>query len=271
MKVLKDISPEQREKVHALQVAIDQHKRALEHIDYTRDKEDYLGYMHQFWNFISSYKDEETFAYFERSEYYQKNRNFFTSIDYSRIIETVEALNIMEKPTCENQTFLDNFDHKLTQEIALVNWQGKKKLVMVGAGPLPKTMLHFHDHTDIEQIIGLDSNQESVYIAGQMIRRAHKNTSRIQLVHYNGLNYDYKDADLVFVANFVTPKAKVLNRIAATAKNGVQVLVRTPVSFGKMIYESATEGLDPRLAITQEGEVNNYFLSKTLVLQKFDM
>ena len=41
MKILKDISPEQWEKVRALQVAVDQHRRVLKNIDYTRDKEEY--------------------------------------------------------------------------------------------------------------------------------------------------------------------------------------------------------------------------------------
>ena len=280
MKVLKDISPEQREKVRALQAELDHHRRALDGINYILDKEAFFERMNRFWKFISSYEDEETFAYFQHSDYYQKNKNLFASMElyYVRTLGTVEAFNIMRKSLGKDQTFLDLFDRQLAKEtylqtnkdITLIDWQGKKKIVMVGSGPLPETILYLYDHTNIEQIVGLDNNQEAIFIAGEMIRSI-KNTSRIQLQHYNGLHYDYSDADIIYVANFITPKIKILDRIAVTAKNGVQVLVQTPVSFGKMLYESATDGLNPRLTLTQEGAINTYFLSKTLVLQKFNI
>ncbi len=152
----------------------------------------------------------------------------------------------------------------------MIDWQGKKQIVMVGGGALPETILYLYDHTDIQNIIGLDNNQEAIYMAGEMIRSIN-NTSRIRLLHQNGSNYDYRDADIIYIANFVTPKMKVLDRIAETAKNGVQILVRTPVSFSKMFYESALDGLNPRLTITQEGAINRYFLSSTLVMQKLDI
>lgn len=280
MEILKDISLEQRDKLHALQKEFHRHRRILEKINYTNQKEAFFEAMNTFWKFISSYEEEQMFRYFEHSDYYQKNRGFFSSAQnyYVRVLETVEAVNIMRKSLDKDQTFLDLFDRQLAKEtylqtnkdIHMMDWRGKKKIVMVGSGPLPETILYLYDHTDIEQIIGLDRNQEAIYIAGEMIS-AINDTSRIRLLHYNGLDYDYKDADLVFVANFISPKIKILNRIAETAKNGVQVLVRTPVSFGKMLYESALEGLNPRLSLTQEGQVHKYFLSKTLVLEKFDL
>ena len=73
------------------------------------------------------------------------------------------------------------------------------------------------------------------------------------------------------MANFVTPKIKVLQQIANTARNGAKVLVRTPIFLGKMLYESVIHNLPSRLTLRRKGNINPYFLDQSLLLEKLDL
>ena len=72
------------------------------------------------------------------------------------------------------------------------------------------------ENTNIENIIGLDNNQEALYITGKMISALGLN--RITLEAMDGKNYDYKDTDIVYIAGFVPPKHKILDQIVKTSQ-----------------------------------------------------
>ena len=274
------ISPEIETKVNLLKQNLEKFRVALEKNDYVQHKNAFFSIMNKFWEFAASMNDEETYEYFEHSQYFTKYRSFFSAREqyYVRTIEAIEAVNIMTKSVKENIKFYDLLERKIAKEnylktsyeIEMMDIEDSKQLVMVGCGPLPETVLYLYENTELEEIIGLDYNQEAVYMGGEMLNSV-GSTSRVKLIHCDGLKYDYKDADIIFVANFVTPKIKVLQQIANTAKNGAKVLVRTPVLLGKMLYESAINGMPSRLTLLKKGDINPYFLDQSLLLEKLDL
>jgi len=94
---------------------------------------------------------------------------------------------------------------------------------------LPETILFYYENTLIDTIVALDNNQEAVVMAGKLIRS--QNLNRIKTIRIDGTHYDYKDADIICLANFVSPKSKVFDQIAKTAKVNVQIVTRTPILF----------------------------------------
>lgn len=263
-----------------LQNKLETFRVQLEECDYINEKTHFFELMNEFWKFLSSYKDADSYELFEHSEYFTKYQPFFKSQEdyYVRTLEAIEAVSIMTKQfETKSANFMDFFDHQMSkecylqtsQEMNLLNHGQEKSLVMVGCGPLPETLMYISENTNFESIHGLDSNQEAIYMAGEML--SSQGIDKIKLIHYDGLEYDYADADVIYVANFTRPKKKVLDRIAETAKNGAKILVRTPVLLGKMLYEDAEEALHKRLTVIKEGKVNDYFLFKPLLLQKVEI
>ena len=78
----------------------------------------------------------------------------------------------------------------------------------------------------------------------------------------DGRDFDFTDSRIVFVAKMTTPKGAVLSRIADTAPQDVRIVVREPLSLGRLWAESAEQTLDPRLVQlngyrhTKAGEVD---------------
>jgi hypothetical protein len=255
------------------------HKKQLEACDYIHNKEAFFQYMQEFWEYISNFKDKHIYELFEHTEYYSKNYELFASFEnyYVRTLEALESMSILTKNVHTDASFLDFFNKRIaketylqtSKEIQMADFSNCKTLVMVGAGPLPETILYIYENTDIENIIGLDNNQEAVFMAGEMVRS--QNLPRIKFLHYDGTLYDYNDADIIYVANFVRPKKKIFHRIAETAKTNVQIVTRTPVMFGRMLYEDTLPSLHPRLSLIQEGEINWFFLWKPLLIKKLDI
>lgn len=271
------IEIEQKQEIQALETMMKWHQQHLKMSYYINNEKEFISRMRNFWKFISSYPDEKTYSVFEESKYYCDNKSFFSYMEqyYTRLLETIEVKKIMLQGENTKKYFSDLLSNNLAMdgynqvknEILMVDWKGKNNVVMVGCGSLPQTVLCLYDNTKAENIVGLDNNQESIYIAREMVKSINR-VDRINLIHCDGLNYDYGNADLVYVANFIKPKTKVIDRIAETAKDGVNVIVRSPVSFGKMFYENALEDLNPVLSVVKEGEVNENFLFKPFVIKK---
>ena len=104
---------------------------------------------------------------------------------------------------------------------------------------------------------------------GQLIR--YRGWDNISIQTLDGCEYDYKDADFVYVANFVPPKNKVLERIALTAPNHVQIIIESPLLMGKILFEEVnTTTLHPLLKITDRQEnITPYFRHEILKIEKY--
>jgi hypothetical protein len=122
---------------------------------------------------------------------------------------------------------------------------------MVGCGPMPATVLHVHDRTDVPEIVGLDVVAEAVVTARELTKRLGYSRARIE--HSDGRSYDFGGAEIVFVANMVVGKPSILSRIADTAPEDVRLIVRDSYSLGRLYAENAASQLDPRYEVVGEG------------------
>src|SRR5262249_48847581 len=146
-----------------------------------------------------------------------------------------------------------------------VDFSNCARFVLVGAGELPSTALHVHDRTGVAHIACLDTRLEAVRSVETLA--AWLNSDRLSALHFDGAQYDYSDADVIFVANMVTPKQVVLARILDTAPHHVRIILRDPYSLGLLWAEEGGAALDPRLSIIARG-AGSRFLSRDLFLAR---
>jgi hypothetical protein len=128
-----------------------------------------------------------------------------------------------------------------------------RRIVMVGCGWRPTTAFHLHERAPHAEVLGLDTVPAAVEAATALAQRFGGRNLRFALS--DGLRHDFADADLVYVASMVSPKAAVVSRILDTAPDHVRLVLWEPASFGRLWVESSTDAPDPRLGITGRSEV----------------
>lgn len=223
----------------------------LNNINYSCEKDLFKKEMEKFWEYIQNYTNKEVTEQFLKSDslpLFQKEFKKFEEY-YERLIEVEDAMIINadilkdKKESVlsfiKNGFVIDNYK-MVSKEIQMIEKKNPQKLVMIGCGSLPETILFIADNTDIPDIIGIDCNQEAIAIAGDIIK-ALGHEDRIRLVCSYGEEYDFSDADIIHIANATRDKNAVFQQISKTAKKGTDIIVRNPTYLAKMMYTSLKE------------------------------
>lgn len=152
---------------------------------------------------------------------------------------------------------------RVAELFELVDCMSCRRFVMVGCGPFPAAALFVCDHS-ASDVVALDCDAEAIAMAERVA--AAFAPGRMRVSNEDGAQFDYGAADLVYVANHVFPKARVLRRIVETAGERTQVVLRDPFGYGRLFAESGVATLDSRLIVTATGAGNRRFLSRHVVL-----
>lgn len=146
-----------------------------------------------------------------------------------------------------------------------IDFSGCHRFVMVGCGALPVTMLNILNKTGVPHIIGLDIDATALDLNKAILVTA--NEPRLQMVCSDGCDYNYRDADVIYIANLVSPKAGVLGRVADTAGRHTPVILRDPYAMGRLFTEAGADCLDARYTVLSEGDGDHRFLSRHVFLE----
>jgi len=240
------------------------------------DAETFFPLMRTLVSYLANIRDPLTIELFRHGEYFKDYQSFFTSKQnsYYHAIESVEALSLKKKLKSASQTILDMFDQEFSRNAYariqdaehFIDFSQCRTFTVVGCGPLPATLFYIHEKTNVQTIIGIDNNRDAIDIARKLI--AHQEFPRIRLKHINGKDFNYQGADVIYIANLVSAKKKILNQIIQTTRNNVRVILREPYGMGILLSESGMEDLDPRFKLIGEGRENEYFLSKHFFLKR---
>jgi len=149
-----------------------------------------------------------------------------------------------------------------------IDFRGCRVFVLVGCGPLPVTLLHVAHRTQVPRLIGLEVEPEAARRAGALCRGL--GVGRLEIRDCDGGTFDYRDADVVYVANLVRPKRAVLGRVADTIAPGARVVVREPSPAGELFAERGVDAGDPRWRELARGPEDTRFLSYNLFLESLD-
>ncbi|WP_224544207.1 class I SAM-dependent methyltransferase [Mesorhizobium sp. CA16] len=143
---------------------------------------------------------------------------------------------------------------RLDEVFEHVDFSRCTRAVMVGCGGRPFTMFRICDQTPVPEIVGLDIVPEAVETAN--ILAAKLGYIRMRAEFRNGRDYDYRGAQLVYIASMVSPKAAVVSRVADTAPPDLQLVLWEPYSLARLWSERAEETLDPRLEVVGRTRVS---------------
>ncbi|QQS59745.1 hypothetical protein IPN35_02610 [Candidatus Peregrinibacteria bacterium] len=275
---MKDLAT--KEVVKDIVETLDMYHKKITSINTSHDREEFFNLMGDLDRYITGIIDEDAFQSFYHSVHFRTFSDLFL-IPHQYYMRAVEAL---ESSCIQRVSFSDSIEplsdkvkgdfmktrfYTKVKDLSMVDFSRVKKFVMVGTGPLPDTILFVTENFNIPEIIGIDNNAEAVFSGNELIR--YLGLSQVQIRNADGIDYDYSGADLVYVANFVPPKNKVLSRIAETAPNHVQIIIESPLLMGRLFFEEVIPEKLHHLLRIQEKQVNEteFFRHEVLKIGKY--
>ncbi len=195
---------------------------------------------------------------------------------YLRTVESVQSVSIMTKWIHNFNSFSELLDKDIIREsferkdkeIESLDFSNAKTLVAVGSWPLPETLLYIYENTNIKNIIWVDNNHEAVFMSWEMINWL--NLDKITFHQWDWVDYDYKNADIIYLPLFTYPKDKILDRIVETWKNSVQILLCNPKWLWNLLFKWVNN-INSRLKITYRNDVFSLSTAQEVIkLWKYD-
>ncbi|NDK08528.1 methyltransferase domain-containing protein [Candidatus Gracilibacteria bacterium] len=266
-------------KLNDLVKNLEEFRQKLTEIDYIHNKKVFFDIMKDLRKYLLTIENQNLYKIFLHSKYYKFYKEFFTNINmyYVRSLESLQSISIMTKGIHNFDSFANLIDKDLIKqsfetkgnEIKSLNITSKTKtMVAVGCGSMPETLLYFYENTNIKNIIGVDYNHEAIFMAGEMISGL--NLDKITFHQGDGVDYDYKEADIVYIPIFTSPKNRILNRIIETGKDDVQIIVIVPKGLGNLLYEGVGS-VNQRLKIAyREDAFTKHIAQEVIKFVKYD-
>ncbi len=239
----------------------------------TKDDE-FLAVHEEFVRWLANL-EESSVEELEQQDYLAHHQEFFTGCQrrYLAVKERQEVNSLLEKSKTVNRSVGDrlmsafgiNTYERVEDLCQMVDFSDCQRCVMVGCGALPATLFYLYDRYPKLEYIGIDIDsvalttaKEAMYLLGM---------EKICLVEADGSQFDYVDAGFVYIANQVSPKSLVLERIAATADETVQVVMRDPTRRGKLLADCGKDFLPRQFSLVRKGKESQHFLSLDLLLR----
>lgn len=139
-------------------------------------------------------------------------------------------------------------------------------LIMVGCGPFPMTSLHIINRHPNITVNALDIDNDALESAKRLVSGLGLSQS-IKLHHSDGLQFDYSEADIVYVANLVRPKKSVLQQIHRCCKKGTLIVLRDPTTEGEGYAESGLSTVSDEFVVEKVGAGDASFHSRHVFLR----
>ncbi len=146
-----------------------------------------------------------------------------------------------------------NTYNRVSDIFGWLDFTGCERFVMVGCGQLPVSALHVHDRTNVGEVICIDVRPDAVsdvdFLAGKL------GMDNLRATACDGKDFNYRGAQVVYVANMVKGKTAVVARILETAPEDVQIVVRSPAGLGRLWTEALDDVAMLGLQIAERGHV----------------
>jgi hypothetical protein len=137
------------------------------------------------------------------------------------------------------------------------------RFVMIGCGQLPVTAIHVIERAGCKNVVCMDVVERAV-AAAERLKLAF-GWAALHPVLCNGADYDFRDADVIYIANMVSPKAAVIEQVARTASRQSRIVVREPYGLGQLWADLGEASLPACLAVDSYGDGSRY-LSRDVFL-----
>ena len=188
-------------------------------------------------------------------------RNFYVYIGAR--LETENAMKILksENPekTLESFHFYDKYEGLIKNESQLVKFDDNKKIVFIGSGPLPLSLIMFNKVFK-SKCVGIEINEEVATLSRKVLKKL-KLDKDIEIVVGDEKSISNIDYDIIMVAALAEPKNRVFANIWEMVNEKDPVLYRTYTGMRAILYSPVTEkqtrGFHKEVMILPTGTTNN--------------
>lgn len=157
----------------------------------------------------------------------------------------------------------------LSGELDLLGGRPTEQAAVLGCGPYPETLMALQTSGLVRRrAVGFDREEATATLAATLTERFCEPEPVVRIACADAATVDFAPYDLVIVANGLSGKARLLDRVHRTAPPGVRVLIRRPVLMGRLLYEHVEPDLRPGWAVTARHSGTP--LSETLLLERSD-
>jgi hypothetical protein len=196
---------------------------------------------------------------------YEEHTDYIKQKEYE-VAETI----IASMNDCYDITQLGDFAevayNRVVDMFDFDDFDSCKHLTMVGCGPFPMTVLHIINKYPDMKIDAIDIDPEAISITEKLIKQLGLQAS-VKLHCNNGLDHDYSASSIVYIANLVRPKAKVLDTVWKNCEKSTLVVLRDPTKAGDDYAESGLSSVDERFNIEGFGTDDSTFHSRHVFLR----
>ena len=155
--------------------------------------------------------------------------------------------------------FYERYEGLLKNESELVDFDENTKLVFIGSGPLPVTLIMFNKMFGCK-CVGIEVQPSVAKLSRHIIRRLGL-ADDIEIVIGDERYVKHLDYDVVMVAAFAIPKDKVFGNLWEIINPDTPILYRTYSGMRQMLYEPVKDvdlrGFHEEKRVLPTGNVNN--------------
>jgi hypothetical protein len=215
--------------------------------------------MEEFLRFIGSYEDKAAYAAFETTGPLLEFRSFFAPcvLRFTWVMEFRTFTELVSKMTPGCQKVGPRLDRstwgsyaRMEDALKLVDFSTCRRFVLMGCGRAPCSLFYLHDWTEVECLVGIDRDRQSLDMARELVDGF--GLRRVRLVEADACDLDYAEFDVIYWDPFALPRRKIMERVVETARSDSAVILRDPFFTGTLLCEPMAGCLNPRLEICAE-------------------
>ena len=187
-------------------------------------------------------------------------RKFYVSLGARLETENAKAILKSDDPwsTLESFHFYNRYQGLIKNENQLVKFTPEQKVVFIGGGPLPLTLILFNKLFK-SQCVSVEIQPEVAKISRQVLKKL--GMPEIEVVEGDETSIKDMDYTVIMVAALAEPKERVFTNIWEMVDTTTPIIYRTYTGMRAILYspvtEKATRGFHKEVMILPTGKVNN--------------
>jgi len=188
-------------------------------------------------------------------------RKFYVRLGARLETENAKAILKSDDPwkTLESFHFYPRYQSLIKNENQLVKFTPEQKVVFIGGGPLPLTLILFNKLYG-SHCVSVEIQPEVAELSRQVLEKLGLE-SEIEVVEGDETSIKGIDYTVVMVAALAEPKERVFTNLWETVDTITPIIYRTYTGMRAILYspvtEKATRGFHKEVMILPTGKVNN--------------
>ena len=157
------------------------------------------------------------------------------------------------------------YEEMVNDEIKIANISKEKKLLHIGSGPVPATLIIISQKTNAD-LTGVDIDKRSVKKSKRILKKYYASLD-IKIIKKDGADLDFKDYDIILISDGVSNINQILKNIYKSVGKKTQIIFRKTIP-DKENFRFNEEFLNKNFKIekikthSSYGELSSIFLSK---------